>query len=163
MAVIPKRFEIKSKLPPKKLLGKIKGGTVEYTPSINILSVSRFMRMHKTESVYYGVCTKEKIQLFYHLAKKRDGGSTGFYGRVEEDGKGSKLVGYFRKPVYAYVVSAVFLIVCLLCALGTYAAGSSQGALVFLGVGLVGTVVMLWDMHEVFLRNYLSSFDETED
>lgn len=163
MAVIPKKFVCKSSLPPKKLLSKIKGGTVEYTPSANILSVSRFMRMHKTETVYYGSCTKEKIQLFYHMAKKRDGSSTGFYGKIVEDGKGSRLEGCFRKPVYAYVISLLFLLVCLLCALGTYAAGSQQGAVVFLGVGLVGTVVMLWDRHEVFLRNYLSTFSDEED
>lgn len=154
MSVMPKKYVGVSKLPPKRLLKRIEGETVSYTPSMSFLSVSRFMRMHRDESVFYGKCTKSKVMVFYHRAKKRDGGSTGFYGKVVENGKGSKIVGYFRKPVYAYISAALLLAVSLLCALGTYAAGSQEGALVFLGIGLVGVMFMLWDRHEVQLQGF---------
>lgn len=154
MSVMPKKYIANSSLPPKRLLRRIEGETVRYTPSMNFLSVSRFMREHKTESVFYGKCSKNNVMVFYHRAKKRDGGSTGFYGRVVENGKGSRIEGYFRKPVYAYIAAALLLAASLLCALGTYAAGSQDGALVFLGIGLIGTMFMLWDRHEVQLRSF---------
>lgn len=154
MSVMPKKYVGVSKLPPKRLLKRIEGETVRYTPSMNFLSVSRFMRMHRDESVYYGRCSKNSVTVFYHRAKKRDGGSTGFYGKVVENGKGSRIEGYFRKPVYAYIAAALLLAASLLCALGTYAAGSKDGALVFLGIGLAGVMFMLWDRHEVQLQGF---------
>lgn len=157
MSVMPKKYVGVSSLPPKRLLKRIEGETIRYTPSMSFLSVSKFMRIHRDESVYYGKCTKSNVMVFYHRAKKRDGGSTGFYGKVIENGKGSRIVGYFRKPVYAYIAAALLLAACLLCALGTYASGAKDGALIFLGIGLVGGMFMLWDRHDVQLRGFFEN------
>ncbi|MBQ8965702.1 hypothetical protein [Ruminococcus sp.] len=155
---MPEKFTVRSGLTKKKLLKRISGDMVEYRPSWNILSTGRFMRAHRTESVYYGRISGSEVELYYHRAGKRDGGSTGFYGTVSETEEGCVLTGRFRKPVYAYVTAAVFVVLALLCALGTYAGGSSTGALVFLGIGALGAFAMLWDRSKKQLKTYLSSF-----
>ena len=155
---MPERFTVSSKLAKKKLLKTINGDMLEYRPSWNILSTGRFMRMHRSDSVYYGRISGDKVMLSYHKAGKRDGGSTGFYGTVSDNGDGCVLTGTFRKPIYAYVFALVFALLTLLCALGTYAGGSVTGALVFLGFGVVGTAAMLWDNSKKQLKKYLGQF-----
>ncbi len=154
---MPEKYTIKTDLDKKKLLKKLRGSMVEYRPSMNILSTGRFMRAHRTESVYYGRIEGDKVMMFYHKAGKRDGGSTGFFGKITENGDGCTLSGSFRKPTYAYVTVGVYILLTLLCALGAYAGGSNTGALVFLGLGVLGAAVMLWDNSKKMLRSYLES------
>ena len=72
-----------------------------------------------------------------------------------ETDDGCVLEGRFRKPLYAYISAAVLVLLALLCALGTYAGGSVKGALVFLGIGAVGALLMLFDTHKRYLKMYL--------
>ena len=152
---MPEKYTFDSALDKKKLIKKLRGGMVEYKPSMNILSTGRFMREHRTESVYYGRVEGDKLIMFYHRAGKRDGGSTGFFGKITENGSGCTLSGSFRKPTYAYVTVGIYILLTLICALGAYAGGSNTGALVFLGLGVLGSAVMLWDNSKKMLRSYL--------
>lgn len=159
-SVFPKRYSFETSLAPKKLVRKLQGDLVEYRPTMNILSTGRFMKKHKLESVYYGRHDGSSFELYYHRMKKRDGGSTGFYGKIIKTENGTLVKGWFRKPVYAYVFAVCFALACLICAVGAYAAETLTGAYVFLGLGLAGFLLLLWDNNETYLRAYL---DELKD
>lgn len=163
MSLLPKKYAVTSALPPQKLCRRLKGDLIEHKPSLNILSQSKFMRDHRFESIYYGRVEEGRVEMFYHCAKKRDGACTGFYGTVTETENGSLLSGSFRKPRYSYLFAAIMLITCLLCALGTYAAGSVSGALTFIGVGIFSAALIMYDNHEKMLRQYLDSLESLPD
>lgn len=153
---IPEKYTADVALSKKKLIKRLRGDLVEYKPSLNVLSTSRFMRMHREESVYYGRCSGDRVQIFYHRAGKRDGSSTGFFGRIEERGGGCRITGTFRKPMYAYAMAGLLALVCILCAVGTYAGDSPKGAAVFLLLGAVGVFMMLFDSHKARLKKFLN-------
>lgn len=162
MALIPERITVSTSLSRKKLVKRLKSDLIEYKPSMNVLSTAKFMRLHREKSIYYGRCSGDRVQIFYHRAKKRDGGSTGFYGRIVEGERGCELTGSLRKPLYSYVSAAALIIICLLSALGTYANGYVKGAGAFLLVGAVGAVMMLHDDHKRRLKKYLGGLPKAE-
>ena len=105
LAIRPVTYEVETSLSPKRVLRKLDGDLIEHRPTINILSQSKFMKNHRDDTIFYGYRTDaDSFQIFHHTAKKRDGGSTGFYGKVEKTPNGSRIYGKFRKPIYAYVV-----------------------------------------------------------
>lgn len=161
--IFPKKYEYETRLAPKRVMRRLDGDLVEYRPTMNVLSTSRFMKKYKLESVYYGRHDSDSFELYYHRIKKRDGGSTGFYGKVIKTEKGSLIKGRFRKPVYAYVFAAVWALLCLVCAVGAYAAESAVGAYVFLGIGLAGFLLLLCDNHEQYLRAYIEGLPSAEE
>ena len=109
LAIRPVTYEVETSLSPKRVLRKLDGDLIEHKPTINILSQSKFMKNHRDDTIFYGYRTDaESFQIFHHTAKKRDGGSTGFYGKVEKTPNGSRIYGKFRKPIYAYVVGVIW-------------------------------------------------------
>lgn len=160
--IFPKKYELDTRLTPKKVMRRIEGDLQEYKPTINILSTARFMKMHRQESVYYGRHDADSFEVYFHRMKRRDGGSTGFYGRVSKTESGAHIKGWFRKPVYAYVIAVLWVLICLFCAVGTYAAGSQKGAYIFLGIGAAGFLLMLCDGNEKYIMAYLDEFPEPE-
>ena len=112
LAIRPVTYEVETSLSPKRVLRKLDGDLIEHRPTINILSQSKFMKNHDT--IFYGYRTDaDSFQIFHHTAKKRDGGSTGFYGKVEKTPNGSRIYGKFRKPIYAYVVGVIWTVLVL--------------------------------------------------
>ena len=155
MSVIPEKFVLESTMSRKQVINRLEKKMVKYTPSMNVLSTGRFMREHKEESIYYGECSGSKVKLFHPRAKTRDGGTTGAFGTITETETGCTITGHFRKPLYAYISTLILVLLCLLCAVGTYAGGSWQGALVFLGIGAAGAVLMLADAHKKYVKSCL--------
>ncbi len=114
LAIRPVTYEVETSLSPKRVLRKLDGDLIEHRPTINILSQSKFMKNHRDDTIFYGYRTDaESFQIFHHTAKKRDGGSTGFYGKVEKTPNGSRIYGKFRKPIYAYVVGVIWTVLVL--------------------------------------------------
>lgn len=114
LAIRPVTYEVETSLSPKRVLRKLDGDLIEHRPTINILSQSKFMKNHRDDTIFYGYRTdSESFQIFHHTAKKRDGGSTGFYGKVEKTPNGSRIYGKFRKPIYAYVVGVIWTVLVL--------------------------------------------------
>ena len=123
LAIRPVTYEVETSLSPKRVLRKLDGDLIEHRPTINILSQSKFMKNHRDDTIFYGYRTDaESFQIFHHTAKKRDGGSTGFYGKVEKTPNGSRIYGKFRKPIYAYVVGVIWTVLVLF--LTPYACGT---------------------------------------
>ena len=162
MPLIPRKYTAEVSLPPKRLMRKLDGDMTEYMPTINVLSSGKFMRQHKGESIYYGRCKADGFNMFYHRAKRRDGGSSGFYGKVEKSGKGSVITGWFRKPVYVYVVSLLWTAFFLLSAGGAHGAKDDKTAYFILAVGVIGLGVMLYDDSTRYIRLYLDGLKRPE-
>ena len=135
LAIRPVTYEVETSLSPKRVLRKLDGDLIEHKPTINILSQSKFMKNHRDDTIFYGYRTDaESFQIFHHTAKKRDGGSTGFYGKVEKTPNGSRIYGKFRKPIYAYVVGVIWTVLVLFLTLMLVALGEKTGAVCFAAI-----------------------------
>ena len=161
--ILPVSFEYRTSLSPKRLARRLDKDLVEHRPTLNIMSQGRFMRAHKFESCFYGCRTSaDEFQVFHHQAKKRDGGSTGFFGRIVQTENGSLITGKFRKPGYTYVFAAVWTIVILLIALMAAGMREFAAAGAFAGVWLAGAYLMLWDNKRPIVRAYLENLPAEE-
>ena len=156
--ILPVRFEYRTSLTPKRLARKLDHDLVEHRPTLNVMSQGRFMRAHKFDSCFYGCRTSsDEFQVFHHEAKKRDGGSTGFFGKIIETENGSLITGSFRKPVYTYVFAAVWTVIVLLIALMAAGMREFGAAGAFAAVWLVGSAVMLWDNKKPIVRAFIEN------
>lgn len=161
--ILPVSYEVKTELTPKRVARKLDHDIVEHRPTLNILSNGKFMRSHKLDSCYYGCRTGQfDFQLFHHTAKKRDGGTTGFFGTIEQMDEGSVIKGKFRKPVSTYVTAIFWTIITLFLALVLFALKEQAGSLCMLGVFAIGIFIMFWDNKKPLLRAYLDSFSQND-
>ncbi|MDE6150032.1 MAG: hypothetical protein K2F81_08075, partial [Ruminococcus sp.] len=151
--ILPVTYEVESPLSPKKAARKLDHELIEHRPTLNIMSNGRFMRSHRFETCFYGCRTGQfKFQLYHHMAKKRDGGATGFFGKIEQTENGSVIKGSFRKPVYTYVIAVLWTIITLFLSLMLFAVKEKIGALCVLGVFVLGIVIMFWDNKKPLLK-----------
>lgn len=163
LLIMPVSYRFETTLTPKKVARKLDHELIEHRPTMNIMSQGRFMRKHRFETVFYGCRTGQyDFQIFHHMAKKRDGGSTGFFGKIEETENGSLISGSFRKPVYTYVIAALWTLITLFLALMMLALKEKAGALITLCLFAAGIFIMFWDNKKPYLRGYLDSFPKAE-
>ncbi|MBR1392987.1 MAG: hypothetical protein IJ561_04040 [Ruminococcus sp.] len=163
MAILPVSYEYRTTLSPKQLARRLDKELIEHRPSLNIMAQGRFMRAHKFESCYYGCRTSsEDFRVFHHTAKKRDGGSTGFYGKMIPEGSGTLIRGSFRKPVYTYVFAAVWTVVILLLALMSAGLKEWAAAGAFAVLWAAGAFLMLKDNKKSAVRAYIESLPGAE-
>ncbi|MBR6102354.1 MAG: hypothetical protein IKP95_07990 [Ruminococcus sp.] len=170
LSILPVSFEYRTSLSPKRLARRLDRELTEHRPTLNLMSQGRFMRKHKFESCFYGCRTSaDRFQVFHHEAKKRDGGSTGFFGRITETENGSLITGSFRKPVYTYIFGGVWTLVILLISLMAAGMREFAAAGAFAAVWAVGVFFMFWDNKRPIVRAYLENLpaekqqDDTED
>lgn len=157
--ILPVSYEVETELTPKKVARKLDRDIVEHRPTLNILSNGKFMRSHKFDTCYYGCRTAQfDFQLFHHTAKKRDGGTTGFFGTIEQTDTGSKIKGKFRKPLSTYITAIPWTIITLFLALVLFALDEKAGSVCMLGVFLAGIFIMFWDNKKPIIKAYLDSF-----
>lgn len=158
LSFFPVSFELETTLSPKRLARKLDHELVEHRPTINILSQGRFMRKYRYETCFYGCRTSStQFRLFHHEAKKRDGGSTGFYGTIEETENGSLISGSFRKPTYTYVFGAIWTLVIAVLTLFSVSLAEYAAAGCFAGLWAIGIWFMFNDNKKPLLRAYLES------
>lgn len=164
MGGLPVSFEYRTTLSPKQLARRLDKDLVEHRPSINIMANGRFMRAHKFESCYYGCRTSsEEFRVFHHEAKKRDGGSTGFFGSMIPDGSGTLIRGSFRRPVYTYVFEIVWTILLLLLALMSAGIKEWAAAGAFAVLWAAGEFFMFTDRKKPLVRAYLESLPKAAE
>ena len=158
LSILPVSFRYTTSLSPKRLARKLDRELVEHRPTINIMSQGRFMRAHKFESCYYGCRTSmTDFQIYHHQAKKRDGGSTGFFGKMTECEEGTLITGSFRKPVYTYIFAAVWTIGILLITLMAAVLREFAAAGAFAAVWTAGMFFMFWDNKKPIVRAYIEN------
>lgn len=164
LLILPVSYEFETSLSPKRAARKLDGDLIEHRPTINILSQGKFMKKYRGETVFYGCRTDaESFQVFHHTAKKRDGGSTGFYGKIEKSENGSRIYGKFRKPLYAYVFGTVWTLVLAFLILMLIALSEKTGAAACAVMWAVGIAIMFWDDKKKYIRAYLDSFPAVKD
>ncbi|MGN0594208.1 MAG: hypothetical protein ACI4I6_03560 [Hominimerdicola sp.] len=160
LLIFPKKYEFETSLPPKRVYRKLDGELTEHKPTINIMSTGKFMKNHKTESVYYGRREGDEFQIFYHKAGKRDGGETGFFGRIEKTAYGSKITGKYRKPLSTYIFGIIWAVFTAFSALMSLALKENVGAIVCAVLLIAGIFLLFWDGKVKFLKAYLDSFPD---
>lgn len=159
--ILPVSYEVKTSLSPKAAARKLDRQIIEHRPTMNIMSNGRFMRSHRYETCFYGCRTgKFEFQVYHHTAKKRDGGATGFFGTIEPTENGSVIRGKFRKPVYTYVIAALWAVITLFLALVLFALEEKTGALCMVGVFALGIFIMFWDNKKPVLKAFIDSFSK---
>ncbi len=152
---------VETALTPKKLCKRLDKELTEYRPTLNILSLGRFMRKHRYETFFYGCRRDDKrVMIFHHQAKKRDGGTSGFFGTIEKTENGSRLTGRIRKPVSAYVFAAVLSVVSLLFILMSAGLKEYKAMGVFAGIWAVSLFLMLFDNKKKYIKAYLESLKD---
>ncbi len=163
LLILPVSYEFETSLTPKRVARKIDGEIVEHFPTVNIMSTGKFMKKYRDETVFYGRRSSQtEFQIFHHQAKKRDGGTTGFYGKIEKTENGSKISGKFRKPLYTYIFGILWTLLIAFIPLTLIALGEKTGAVCFAALWLAGVFFMFWDNKKKFLRAYLDTFPEAE-
>ena len=100
----------------------------------------------------------DNLSFSFIIIQPKNGGSTGFFGRIEQSENGSVITGKFRKPVYTYVIAVLWALVTLFLSLVLFAIEEKGGALCMLGVFLLGVFIMFWDNKKPVLKAYLDSF-----
>ncbi len=161
--ILPVSYEIKTDIAPKKVARKLDHDLTQHRPTMNIMSNGRFMRNHKYESCFYGCRTGEyDFQVYHHKAKKRDGGTTGFYGTIVPIEDGCVIRGSFRKPLYTYIVAVLWTVVTIFLALVLFALKEKLGSACMLGAFAVGIFIMFWDSKKPIIKAYIDSFAKRE-
>lgn len=163
LLIKPVSYRFETTLTPKKVSRKLDREIVEHRPTMNIMSNGRFMRKHRFETVFYGCRTSlYDFQIYHHMAKKRDGSSTGFFGKIEQTENGSMISGSFRKPLHTYIIAVLWTLVTLFLALMLLALGEKVGAAITLCLFAAGIFIMFWDNKKPYLRGYLDSFPRVQ-
>lgn len=146
LVILPISFEHKSDASPKRIARRLDGELIQKRPSANVMANSKFIKKYKTQSVFYGCRSGEdRFSVFYHEAGKRDTGSLGFYGRLEKDGKGTRITGHFRKPVSAYIFGALWVLVTFLFSLIALSLDNTGACVCGAVLLLLGVFILFFD------------------
>ncbi|MBR1751535.1 MAG: hypothetical protein IJ740_11775 [Ruminococcus sp.] len=146
LIIIPISFEHESESSVKRIARRLDGELVQKRPSANVMNNSKFIKKYKTQSVFYGCRSGEdRFSVFYHEAGKRDAGSIGFYGRLQKDGKGTKISGHFRKPLSTYIFGMIWVIVTFLFALVALSLDNTAACLSGVVLLLAGVFILFFD------------------
>lgn len=159
--LFPKKIEIRTSMTPKQCREKISGEIREKRKKSGLIAASAFVKEHRFDSCYYGEWDKSgELKLFYHKAKKHDGTSAGFYGRIEKTDGGSVIRGRIRKAVPAVVFSCIFILLSVVLILALVSLKEYKGAICTAAVFLVGLWFMIYDSSESYIKTYLKTFEE---
>ncbi len=163
--LIPKKIRVETALTPTQCRTRLARELEDYTRRPSFVAASEFIKKHKLTSCYFGSTDKTgRTEIFYHMAKKHDGSSAGFYGSIIKpdetaaDGTRAVFVGHIRRSIGVMVTAWLWTIVCVVLVLALVALKEYIGAGVTGGVMLVGLLLMAYDRSESFIRSYLDGF-----
>ncbi len=167
--LIPKKVRIETQMTPAQCRTKLNRELEDYTRRPSFVAASEFIKKHKLTSCYFGSTDKTgRTEIFYHMAKKHDGSSAGFYGSVTKpderaaDGTRAVLVGHIRRNIGVMVVAWLWTLVCIALVLSMVAVKEYVGAGVTGGVMIAGLLLMAYDRSERYIRSYLETFKDAE-
>lgn len=164
--LLPRKITIETSLTPAQCRGKLARELIEYRRRPSLIAASGFLKKHRLECCYFGSCEKSgKVEIFYHRAKKHDGSSAGFFGKIEKHpgGKGSVIHGSIRRTASVVTAAVVWTLALLflllsLAAMKEYTGAAATAALFVTGLGLI-----LYDRSAEYVKKYLESFPERTD
>ncbi len=167
--LFPRKVRIETSMTPAQCRAKLARELVEYRRRPSLIAASEFLKKHRLESCYFGSCDKDgkavRAEIFYHRAKKHDGSSAGFIGRIEKSpgGKGSVITGSIRRTAAVMTAAALWTLMLLFLILSLIAMKEYAGALVSAGVFLAGLGLIVYDRSAGYIEKYLETFPERTD
>lgn len=167
--LFPKQVRIETSLTPSQCRARLNRELVEYRRRPSLVAASEFLKKHRLECCYFGSCEKDgstvKAEIFYHRAKKHDGSSAGFFGRIEkrEDGKGSVITGSIRRTASVMCAAVIWTLALIFLILSLVAMKEYTGAAVSAAVFVTGLGLIVYDRSAGYVRSYLESFCESDD
>ena len=159
LIIIPISFEHESEAGVKRIARRLDGEMIQKRPSANVMANSRFIKQYKTQSVFYGCRSGEdRFSVFYHEAGRRDAGSLGFYGRLQKNGKGTRISGHFRKPLSAYIFGSFWVLITALFALVALSLDNTAACISGLVLLILGVFILFYDKgKKKVLRAFIES------
>jgi hypothetical protein len=157
--LFPKKYTISTTLTPTQCRRKLNTELVEYNRKPSLVAANSFIKKHRYDCCYFGNWDKSgKFELFYHRAKKHDGSSAGFFGKIEKSDTGSVITGKIRRTAAVVIVSALWTLISLILILFLLALKEYTGCACTAAVFIIGLGLMTYDSSEKFLKAYLESF-----
>lgn len=164
--LLPRRISIETSLTPAQCRAKLIRELIEYRRKPSLIAASQFLKKHRLESCYFGSCEKNgRVEIFYHRAKKHDGSSAGFFGKIDKlpHGKGAVISGTVRRTAAVITAAAVWLLLLILLILCLIAVKEYSGAAAAAVLLLAGEGLILYDRSAEYVKKYLESFPERND
>lgn len=160
LAIIPKRLNFESELCAKDFLEKLNNNI--YIPKeTGLFKVSRIIKNHYYEDMFYGSRRENAFTVFHHNPKKRDGGGVRFNGVVIDTEKGCKVAGYLRHGLFTYVF-AVLWVVLLFMITVVLIVEDPPLAVATIVLMVVGFLLMFWDKSSKRLKLFMENLCENE-
>lgn len=147
---------------PNQLHKRLNKDTIAYKGSLNVLSVSKFMKAHKSYSCYYGDIESDKFWIAYHKQLKNDGSSVRFYAKYyKNDTGGTTVEGTFRKPIFNIVFETIWIVLMVLAFIFCLALKENTFALISLAGLLFGAFMFYFpDKRKGAVKKYFESLQE---
>ena len=162
--LFPKKICFKTTLTPSQCRKKLNTELVEYNRKPSLIAANQFIKKHRFECCYFGSWDKGgKFEIFYHRAKKHDGSSAGFFGRIEKAEGGSVITGRIRRTAAVTVTAAIWIAATALLLLALIAIKEYKGAACTAVIAVIGLGLILYDGSEGYLKAYLDSFPKNEE
>ena len=98
-----------------------------------------------------------------YQAKKRDGGTTGFFGKIVPTENGSLITGKFRKGISTYIFGIIWAVLTLFSGLICLSLKQEYGAAACAALFAVGIFFLFWDNKIKYLYSYLEGFPRYEE
>lgn len=157
-----KKFIYNLPMTPNQLHKRLNKDTIAYKGSINILSVSKFMKTHKSYSCFYGDIQSDKLWIAYHKQLKNDGSSVRFYAKYyKNDNGGTTVEGSFRKPIFNIVFETIWIVLMALASIFCLALKENTFALISFAGLLFGAFMFYFpDKRKRQIKEYFENLQK---
>ncbi len=158
-----KKFSAETSLTPAQCKRKLRCDLISYTRRPSLIAVNGFIKTHRSESCFYGDLDKNgRVEIFFHRAKKHDGASAGFFGKIEKTEHGSRISGKLKRTAAVGIAAAVWCILLILLILTLISLKIYDGAACTAVLFAVGAALIAYDGSENALKSYLDSFPKPD-
>ncbi|NLZ45575.1 MAG: hypothetical protein GX896_02680 [Clostridiales bacterium] len=159
--IIPKKVHINSEYTTKKYLSEFEKNTSKMREK-GVFRVSKHIKSNWETPCYYGSRKENKITVFYHHPKKRDGGGARFNGQVLKTQSGCEIEGYIRQSAVTYILALVWTIIFALFSL-VFLVDGSKNAILTLSLLVIGIFIFFWSGNKPkHIKAYLEVLGEKE-
>ncbi len=159
-----KSFSAETSLTPAQCRKKLIRELTDYTRKPGIIAANSFFKAHRSESCYYGSCDKNgRVEIFFHKAKKHDGSSAGFFGRIEKTENGSRIVGKIRRTAAVGIAAVIWSILLIIMILLLISLKIYDGAVCSAILFVLGLALIAYDGSEQAVKEYINGFPKPEE
>ena len=159
--IIPKKITVSSEFSQKQYLSAFQKNTY-FMKETGVFKVSKLIKNNWDTQCYYGTRKDNKLTLFYHRPKKRDGGGIRFNGTVEKTKDGCQINGYIKQSWITYVLAVVWMAVFVLLSL-LFLVDAPKNLFISLSLIIIGFFVFFWcGKRPKYIKAFLEVLGEKE-